>query len=73
MCSSTVHVPFSGSTEGARLSVCLARQQGGSSRVALLLVAEKMVRAVVAAPTAAPASVMIDGRCPAPPVDYRAG
>jgi hypothetical protein len=44
-----------------------ARHQGGSSSVALLLVAERIVCAVVAAPTATPASVVIGGRCLAPP------
>jgi hypothetical protein len=73
LCSPMVHVPFGGSTEGARQSLCLARYQGGSSRVTMLLVAERIVCAVVAAPTATPGSVRIDRRCPAPPVDYRAG
>jgi hypothetical protein len=45
-------------------SVCQARQQGS---VALLLVAETITYAVVAAPTAAPSSVMIDSRYPSPP------
>jgi hypothetical protein len=39
--------------------------------VAILLVADRIVCAVVAAPTATPASVRIDSRCPAPQVDYR--
>jgi hypothetical protein len=64
LCSPTVHVPFGGSAEGARQSVCQARQQGS---VALLLVAETIIYAVVAAPTAAPSSVMIDSRYPSPP------
>ncbi len=69
-----VHVPFGGSTEGARQSLCLARNQGGSSSVAILLVVKsEIVCAVVAAPTATPVSVRIDSRCPAPPVGYRAG
>ncbi len=68
LCSQMVHVPFGGRTEGASQSLCLARHQGGSSSVAILLVAERIVCAVVAAPTATPASVRIDSRCPAPPV-----
>jgi hypothetical protein len=39
----------------------------------LLLVMKRIVCAAVAALTATPASVRIDSRCPAPPVDYRAG
>ena len=73
MCGPMVHVPFGGSTEGASQSSCPARHQGDSSSVAVLLVAERIVCAVVAAPTATPASVRVDARCPAPPVDYRAG
>jgi hypothetical protein len=68
-----VHVPFFGSTKGARQSLCPERHQGGSSRVAILLVAEKIVCAIVAALTATPVSVRIDHRCPAPLVDYQAG
>jgi hypothetical protein len=37
---------FGGSTEGARQSLCLARHQGGSSRVAILLLAERIICAV---------------------------
>lgn len=73
LCGPIVHVPFGGSTEGARQSLCPERHQGGSSSVAMLLVAERIVCAVVAAPTATPASVRVDSRCPAPPVDCRAG
>ncbi len=50
MCSPAVHVPFGSSTEGARHSSRPARHQGGSSSVALLLVEERIVCAVVAAP-----------------------
>ncbi len=73
MCCPMVHVPFSGSTEGSRQSLCPARHQGGSSRVtvAILLVVERVVCAVVAAQTATPVSVRIDCRCPAPTVDNR--
>jgi hypothetical protein len=39
----------------------------------LLQVAEKVMCTLVAAPTAAPASVMIAGRCQALLVDYWAG
>jgi hypothetical protein len=73
LCSPVVHVPFGGSTEGAHQSLCPARHQGGSSSMAILLVAERIVCAVEAAPTATPASVRIESRCPAPPVDYRTG
>ncbi len=73
LCSPMVHDPFCRSTEGARQSLCPARHQGGSSSVAILLVAERIVSAVVAGPTATPVSVRIDSRCPAPQVDYRAG
>ena len=45
----------------------------GSSSVSILLVVKRIVCTAVAAPTATPASVRIDSRCPAPPVDYRAG
>ena len=41
--------------------------------MALLLVVERIVCAIVAALMASAASVMIDGSCPAPKVDYRAG
>jgi hypothetical protein len=41
--------------------------------VAIMLVVKRIVCAAVAAPTATPASVMIDSRCPAPQVDHRAG
>jgi hypothetical protein len=71
-----VHVPFCSSTEGARQSLCLVRHQGGSSSVEsveILLLVERIMCAVVAAPTATPASVRIDSRCPAPPVDYQTG
>ena len=37
------------------------------------LVVKRIVCAAVAVPAATPASVRIDSRCPAPPVDYRAG
>jgi hypothetical protein len=58
---------FGGSTEGACQSESLrpTRHQGGTSRVALPMVAERIMCAVVAAPTATPASVRIDSRCPA--------
>jgi hypothetical protein len=56
LCGPMVHVPFGGGTEGARQSLCPARHQGGSSRLAILLVAERIVCAVVAAPTATPMS-----------------
>ena len=72
LCGPVVHVPLGGSTEGACQPLCPARQQGGSSSVALPLVVKRIVCAAVAAPTATPASVRIDGRCPAPPVDYQA-
>ena len=71
LCGPIVHVPFGGSTEGARQSLCPARHQGGSSSVAILPVAERVVRAIVAAPMASPAPVTIGSRCPAQPVDYR--
>jgi hypothetical protein len=60
VCSPPVHVPFDGSTERARQALRQVRQQGGSGSVAQLLslVAERIVCAVVAAATAAPA-VMI--------------
>jgi hypothetical protein len=61
--------PFGGSTEGAHQSLCPARQYSGFSSVALLLVVERIVCAVMAAPEAAPEPVAIDGRCPAPLVD----
>ena len=73
LCSPIVHVPFGGSTEGARRSLCQASHQGGSSSVSILLVAERIVCAIVAAPTATPASVRVDNKCPALPVDCRAG
>ncbi len=73
MCSQMVHVPFGCRTKGTRQSLCLTRHQGGSSSVAILLVEERIVCSVMAAPTATPASVRIDSRCPAPPVDYRTG
>ncbi len=72
MCGPIGLVPLGGSTEGACQVLCLARQQGGSSSVAILLVVKRIVCAAIAAPTATPASVRIDSRCPAPPVDYRA-
>ena len=74
LCGPVVHVPLGGSTEGACQPLCPARQQGGSSSVALRLplVVKRIVCAAVAAPTATPASVRIDGRRPAPPVDYQA-
>ncbi len=70
-----VHAPLGGSTEGACQVLCPARQQGGSNSVALPLVVKRIVCAAVAAsaPTATPASVRIDSRCPAPQVDYRVG
>jgi hypothetical protein len=61
------------STEGACQSLFQRRHQGGSSSVALSLVVESIVCAVVAAPMGSPASVSIDSRCPAPPVDCRVG
>jgi hypothetical protein len=73
LCSQMVHIPSGGSTEGARQSLCQARHQGCSSRVAILLVEERIVCAIVAAQTATPVSVRIDSRCPAPLVDYQAG
>ncbi len=42
---------------------CVRRDTKVAPAAGLLLVAEKFVCAVVAAPTAAPASVMIDCRC----------
>jgi hypothetical protein len=73
LCCPMVHVFFCCSTEGARQSLFLARNQGGSSRVAILLVVERIVCAIVAAPMATPVSVRIDRRCPAPSVDNQAG
>ena len=74
LCGPMVHVPLGGGTEGARQSWCPARHQGGSSSVAMLPVAERIVRSIVAAPMASPAPVVvIGGRCPAQPVDYRTG
>ncbi len=73
LCCPVVHVPLGGSTEGACQVLCPARQQGGSSSVAILLVVKWIVCAAIAAPTSTPASVRIDSRCPAPPVEYRAG
>jgi hypothetical protein len=73
LCSPMVHVPIGGSTEGARQSLCPARYEDGSSSVTILLVAERIVFAVMAAPTATPASVRIDSRYSALPVEYRAG
>ncbi len=66
MCSPMLHLPFGGRTEGALKSL-------GSRSVATLLVAERIVCAVMATPTATPASVKMDSRFPAPPVDYRTG
>ena len=74
LCGPMVHVPLGGGTEGARQSWCPARHQGGSSSVAMLQVAEGIVRSIVAAPMASPAPVVvIGGRRPAQPVDYRTG
>jgi hypothetical protein len=73
LCCPIGHVPPGGSTEGACQVLRPARQQGGSSSVAILVVVKWIVCAAAAAPTATPASVRIDSRCPAPPVDYRAG
>ena len=61
---------------GALMVLCLvsAGLQGGSSSVAMLQVAEGIVRSIVAAPMASPAPVVvIGGRRPAQPVDYRTG
>ena len=68
-----VHVPLGGSTEGARPSWRPTRHQDGSGSVTILPVAERVVRAIVAAPMASPAPVTIGSRCPAQPVDYRTG
>jgi hypothetical protein len=73
LCCPVVHVPFDSSTKGARQSLCPTRHQGGPSRLAILLVEERVVCVVMAAPTATPVSVRIDSRCPAPPVDNWAG
>ncbi len=71
MCSPGAHVPLGGSTEGARQSWCPARHQGDSSSVAMLLVAKRIVRSIVAAPMASPAPMVAGSWCPPPPVDYR--
>ncbi len=75
MCGQIGHVPLGGSTEGACQVLRPARQQGGSSSVAILrlLVVKRIVCAAVATPTATPASVRIDSRFPTLQVDYRAG
>ena len=39
--------------------------------MAMLLVAEMVVRSIVAVPMASPAPMVTGSRCPAPPVDYR--
>jgi hypothetical protein len=73
LCGPVVHVPLGGSTEGARPSWRPTRHQDGSDSVTILPVAERVVRAIVAAPMASPAPVTIGSRCPAQPVDYRTG
>ena len=73
MCSPMAHVLPGGDTGGARQSWCPARHQRGSSSETMLLVAERVVRSIVAAPMATPASVVIGSRCPSRPVDYRTG
>ncbi len=78
-CSPMVLVPFCCSTKGlarghaSPCKLCQVRHQGCSSSVAILLVEERIVCAIVAAQTATPVSVRIDSRCPAPLVDNRAG
>jgi hypothetical protein len=72
LCCPLVHIPFSSSTKGACQSLYLTRYQGGSRSAALPLVAERIVCAVMAAQTASPASVRIDSKCPAAPVDSQA-
>ncbi len=66
-CSPAVHFPSGGSTEGVR--TCLAREQGGSSSLALLLAAERIVCAVVA-PQHVPVPI---ARCDQAPPDTRGG
>ena len=73
LCGPVVHVPLGGSTEGARPSWRPTRHQDSSDSVTILPVAERVVRAIVAAPMASPAPVTIGSRCPAQPVDYRTG
>ncbi len=46
LCGPMAHVPLGGSTEGARQSWCPARHQGGSSSVAMLPVAEWIIRSI---------------------------
>ncbi len=72
-CSLTVHVPSSYSNKGEHQALCPVRQQCGSSSMAQLPVVERIMCAVVKAPTAVPASVMIDCRYPRTLVDCLAG
>ncbi len=39
--------------------------------MAMLLVADMVVRSIVAVPMASPAPMVTGSRCPSPPVDYR--
>jgi hypothetical protein len=64
LCGPVVHVPLGGSTEGARPSWRPTRHQDGSDSVTILPVAERVVRAIVAAPMASPAPVTIGSRLP---------
>jgi hypothetical protein len=73
LCSPMVHVPFGGSSEGARQSLGPARHQGGSSRVAILLVIgeDRLCRR---GSTDGDSCVREDRRqVSSPPVDYLAG
>ena len=69
-CSPIVHVLLGGNTEEARQSQRPAGRQEGSSSVAMLLVAERVVCSIVAAPMASPAPLTAGSRYPSRPVDY---
>ena len=70
LCSPIAHVLLGGNTEEARQSRRPVCRREGSSSVTMLLVAERVVCPIVAAPMASPAPVMKGSRCPSLPVDY---